>query len=120
MAQFKKIKGKVFGVSLSKEEQRAMNAEINRQIAENYKEWLVNLDAMVLWTLHTYLGFGEKRLKQFYKEFTKQHIELMQYYECDGDDGRLCIHKLKGIGIDLKAWAKELEEEVEDDSSKLS
>ena len=94
MAQFKKIKGKVFGVSLSKEEQRAMNAEINRQIAENYKEWLVNLDAMVLWTLHTYLGFGEKRLKQFYKEFTKQHIELMQYYECDG----VCVGELYDNG----------------------
>lgn len=118
MPIFKKMKGKVFGVSLSKEEQRAMTEEINRQIAEQYKDWLVNLDAMVLWTLHTHLGFGKKRLKRFYKAFTKQHLELMQYYECDGDDGSLCIHKLKDIGIDLNAWAKELEEN--DDSSKLS
>lgn len=119
MPTFKKNRGKIFSVSLSKAEQEAMNMEINRQIAENYKEWLVNLDAMVLWTLHTHLGFGKKRLKRFYREFTKQHLELMDYYECDGDDGRLCIHKLEGIGIDLKAWAKELEE-VEYDSSKLS
>ena len=119
MAQFKKIGSKIFGVQLTAKEQEAMTKEINRQIAENYKQWLVNLDAMVLWTLHTYLGFGEKRLKQFYEEFTKQHVELMKYYGCDGDDGRLCIYKLRGIGIDLLAWAKELEES-EDDSSNLS
>ena len=65
MAQFKKIGSKIFGVQLTAKEQEAMTKEINRQIAENYKQWLVNLDAMVLWTLHTYLGFGEKRLKQF-------------------------------------------------------
>lgn len=118
MPIFKKVNGKVFGVSFSKEEQRAMTEEINRQIAEQYEDWLINLDAMVLWTLHTHLGFGKKRLKRFYRDFTKQHIELTQYYECNGDDGSLCIHKLRGIDVDLNAWAKELEEE--DDSSKLS
>ena len=113
MPQFKKIKGKVFGVQMSKAEQQAMNEEINRQLAEKYKEWLINLDAMVLWTLHTHpqIKFGKKRLKEFYKEFTKQHLELIDYYSCDGDDGKLCINKLKDVGIDLEEWIKEFEEE---------
>ena len=119
MPVFKRSSGKIFGVTFSKAEREAMDAEINQQIAENYKSWLTNLDAMVLWTLRTHLGFGKKRLKRFYREFTKQHLELMKYYQCDHDDGRLCIHKLKGIGVDLKSWAKELEDE-ESDSSKLS
>lgn len=118
MPNFKRIGGKIYGVQLSKTEQKAMDAEIKSQIAEYYRDFLSNLDAMVLWTLHTHLGFGKKRLRRFYKVFSKQHIELMEYYQCNEDSSRLCKHKLKDIGIDLVELQKELEEE--NDSSKLS
>ena len=122
MPIFKKSNGKVFGVSLTKEEQRAMDEEINRQIAEKHREWTTHVDAMILWTLHTQFGFGKKRLREFYVEFTKQHLKLIDYYQCDGDDGGLCVYKLKGIGIDLDAWAKEIDKELKEqnDSSKMS
>lgn len=114
MAMFKKVGGKVFGAQLSKAEQQALNEEINRQIAIKYKEWLTELDAMILWTLHTHpqLRFGKKRLERFYKVFTKQHLELISRYECgDNDDGSLCVHKLKSIGVDLETLSKEFDME---------
>lgn len=110
MAYFKKAGKRIFGVQLNKAEQKAMNAEINRQIIENQKKFLLDYDCMVLWTLHTVFGFGEKRLKAFYKEFTKQHLELIDYYQCDGDSGKLCKFKLKQKGFDIESWAKELED----------
>ena len=106
MAQFKKIGGKIFGVQLNKKEQEAMNKEINRQIAEREQQFFLDYDCMVLWTLHTQLGFGEKRLKRFYESFTAQHKELIDYYMCDSDSGRLCKFKLEGIGCDVEKWAE--------------
>lgn len=106
MAQFKKIGGKIFGVQFNKKEQEAMNKEINRQIAEREQQFFLDYDCMVLWTLHTQLGFGEKRLKKFYESFTAQHKELIDYYMCDGDSGKLCKYKLEGIGCDVAKWAE--------------
>lgn len=106
MAQFKKVGNKVFGVQLSKKEQEAMNKEINRQIIEREQQFFLDYDCMVLWTLHTQLGFGEKRLKKFYESFTEQHKELIDYYKCDDDSGKLCRHKLKDIGYDVEKWSE--------------
>ena len=116
MPNFKRNGGKIFGVHLSKAEQEALDIEIKSQIAEQYHDLLENVDAMVLWTLHTHphLRFGKKRLKRFYKFFIKQHRELIDYYECKEDSGRLCKFKLRDLGIDLAEWQKELEEENDD------
>ena len=109
MAQFKKIGSKIYGMQLNKREQEAMTKEINRQIAEREQQFLLDYDCMVLWTLHTYLGFGKKRLMQFYEYFASQHRELIDYYMCDGDSGKLCQYKLEGIGCNVKEWADILE-----------
>ena len=37
--------------------------EIDRQILEHDEAYSLDIDAMVLWTLHVYLGFGKKRLR---------------------------------------------------------
>lgn len=44
---------------------KAMQAEINRQLIEADREYATDYDAMVLYTLHTHLGFGKKRLRKF-------------------------------------------------------
>lgn len=109
MPQFKRMGGKIFGVSFNKKEQEAMDKEIRRQVAEQEQQFLLDYDCMVLYSLRTQLGFGEKRLKRFYEKFAKQHRELINNYECEDDDGRLCRYKLKQQGFDIKEWAETLE-----------
>lgn len=68
------------------------------------------IDAIILWELHTTLGFGKTRLRRFYEGFTKAYEDLRSRYEC-GDDGAIwvCQQKLKEIGVDIDGWKKEIE-----------
>lgn len=54
----KKAGGKIYGAQLTAAERKAMNIEINKQIAENEHKHMMEVDALVLWELHVQLGFG--------------------------------------------------------------
>lgn len=55
-----------------------------------------------------FLGFGNKRLKKFYDNFSRGIEALIRRYEMEqGDDVWLCTYKLKEIGCDLEKWEKE-------------
>lgn len=103
-----KYKGKILGANLSASEQKAMELEINKQIAKADRENRKNIDATILWCLHQHLGFGVKRLHDFYIAFGREYEKLVNHYELeDGDGVWLCMQKLKELGIDLDIWAKE-------------
>ena len=68
--QIKKAGGKIFGASLTAAEQKAMNMEIQRQLVEYDRKNELELDAIILWELHTQLGLGPKRLKKFFDGFS--------------------------------------------------
>lgn len=55
---FKKAGGSIFGVSLNKAEQKALDQEIKRQIVENDHRFDMDKESMILWMLHTEFGFG--------------------------------------------------------------
>ena len=58
--------------------------------------------------LREQLGFGNKRLKKFYDNFSRGIEALIRRYEMEqGDDVWLCTYKLKEIGCDLEKWEKE-------------
>lgn len=81
----KKAGKRVFGAVMSAAEKKAMDMEIQRQ-----------------------LGFGNKRLKKFYDNFSRGIEALIRRYEMEqGDDVWLCTYKLKEIGCDLEKWEKE-------------
>lgn len=81
----KKAGKRVFGAVMSAAEKKAMDMEIQRQ-----------------------LGFGNKRLKKFYDNFSRGIEALISRYEMEqGDDVWLCTYKLKEIGCDLEKWEKE-------------
>ena len=61
----KSYKGKVYGAELTAAEKKAMNIEINRQIAEKDRQYAEDIDAMVLYTLMAHYGWKKKRLKKF-------------------------------------------------------
>lgn len=99
----KKTGGKVFGVELTANEKRAMDMEIRRQLTNYNNKNLDNIDALVLWTLHTEFGFGKKRLLRFYHKFNDLFDDLSKYYEFEDDKiPWLYTQKLKEYGIDIK------------------
>ena len=106
----KKCGGKVYGADLTAAERKAMDIEINRQLVEADRKYANEVDAMVLYTLHTHLGFGAKRLRRFYEALCTEHDNLVRHYEMPDDYSWLCMQKLKEIGVDVEQWNKEKED----------
>lgn len=104
----KKIAGKVYGADLNNAEQEAMLIEIRKAIAEEDQNNTDEIDAIVLWILHTEFGFGEKRLRQFHDQFGPEIEALVKRYEMPGSDTPwLCTKKLLDKGIDIRKWNEE-------------
>lgn len=90
---------------LTNRERKALEAEINRQTAQNVKNLSLNLQALVLWQLHEQLGFGKKRLLRFQKSFLPMIKELQGFYELENasETDFVCRYKLKNeVGIDVE------------------
>lgn len=88
-------------------ERKALEKELKSQLAEWDQKHYNELDALVLWVLHSEFGFGEKRLKRFHDAFVNNIGALLKRYEMDGeDDVWLCTYKLKQAGIDISEWNK--------------
>lgn len=103
--QFKKAGGRIYGVVLNQNEQRAMNNEISRQLVERFSQMELDLIASVLWMLHKQFGFGKTRLKVSYDHMVSDMQELCKRYEMPVDDGTwLCLQNLKDIDCDVEKW----------------
>lgn len=87
----------------------AMVHEINQQILEKDKEYQLDIDTMVLWSLKQFAGWGPKRLRDFYLFMMKEHLRMREFYELD--DLYPERHKLKEKGVDIEAWYSELFDE---------
>lgn len=104
----KKVGGRIFGAALTAAEQKAMNMEIQRQLAEYDRKHALEIDAMVLWALHKQFGWGKKRLRKLYNSLAGEIDALVQRYEMnEKDEVWLCVQKLKDDGIDIEQWDKE-------------
>lgn len=84
----------------------AMLHEINQQCIEADERLSLDVDAVVLWTLHRHLGFGVKRLHRFYLAMAAEHRRMCKYYQMD--DTYPERYKLKELGADIEAWQKEV------------
>lgn len=108
--QIKKSGGKVFGASFTAAEKKAMDIEINRQIVEHDRQFEIDSDATVLWTLHVCFDFGKDRLRRFWEMYFKERENLRKTYLMEADDlDWLYRHKLKDIGVDIEEWHKEID-----------
>lgn len=105
----KKAGGQIYGATLTAAERKAMNIEIEKQLAEYTRKHALELDAILLWYVHEAFGFGPKRLKQVFMGFAPLVAELCTRYEMHdkGDNVWLCTHKLKELGVDLAQWDRE-------------
>lgn len=106
----KKIANKVYGAQFTANEQKALDIEINKQMAEIVRKNANEIDAMFLWYLHEKYGFGHERLKQAHHDFKPKLDAMCKRYEMETDDEKiwLCTKKLSDYGIDIEAWNAEV------------
>lgn len=93
---------------MSVAERKAMDLEIQRQLAEYDQKHVAELDAMILWVLYNDFNFTPEQLRQYYDIFRASVHGLINRYELEkSDDIWLCTRMLKEIGVDIEAWHKE-------------
>lgn len=85
------------------QERQVMKKIISQHLIKQSEEYSNDLDAAVLYTLHSKHGWGAKRLRKFYEEFREACKDLEDYYEMPTEAGWLCRTKLKEIGVDIEA-----------------
>ena len=78
--QVKKAGGKVYGAVLTAAEKKAMDLEIQRELAEYDRKHIAEIDATILWVLHEQFGFGAQRLRTYYDAFHDRIKELVSRY----------------------------------------
>lgn len=91
---------------MTPEMEAAMLHEINQQCLTADEKLSLDVDSMVLWTLHAHLGFGPKRLHDFFLAASAEHKRMREFYEMD--DCYPERAKLKELGADLEEWYKEI------------
>lgn len=95
---------------LTAAQNKVVQVKVAEEIDKQMRSYLINYDALWLWSLARSLGFGKKRLEQVYKAFYEQRREDKAWYECeDGYEGLLeneAVKGLKNIGVDIIALAE--------------
>lgn len=91
----------------NKDIKQAVRQEVGKRVDEFFDLY----DYHVLYMLHRHLGFGLKRLKDFYMAFGNEHKALRDYYELEDAGEYLPKEMMLRMGVDLQAWAKEAEED---------
>lgn len=101
---FKKFNGQIFGVELSKKEQKAVDIEINRQMLEHNRQFVDDFDYMVMKILHDQFGFGLARLSRFYDAFCKEYNTLEKHYEMADAGMYIARKEMNDIGVNIEKW----------------
>jgi hypothetical protein len=98
--------------SMSKEERKAMNAEIRRQCVEMCSQFELDYDTMIVYVMHYKFGFGPKRIRKLLETIAKERKELKEYYctEKYGDGTHFFAMRewLKKDGIDVEELQNEI------------
>jgi hypothetical protein len=104
---FKKFNGQIFGVELSKKEQKAVDIEINRQILEHNRQFVDDFDYMVMKILHDQFGFGFTRLRRFHDVFRKEYDSLEKHYEMADAAPYVARKEMNALGVNIEQWNRE-------------
>ncbi len=98
----------VYGVVLTAAEQKAMDMEARRALAEHTRKHELEIEAIVIRQLRQLTGWGETRLKRFYMDFAPALMQLCDHYGMDEIEAPwLCTNELLKEGFDIEAWHRE-------------
>lgn len=99
----------IYGAELTAAEEKALDMEVRRRLAEYTRKHDLEIEATVIRQLRRLTGWGETRLKRFYGEFDKELYKLVDRYEMKDDDAPwLCTNELLKEGFDIEAWHREV------------
>ena len=78
----------------------AMDVVLHKEFARINKKNAIEIDAIFLWELHQQLGFGPKRLKDFFMGFHPAYQSLIHKYEYDTEED--------GIWLGMPRWMRSM------------
>ena len=107
---FHKCNGQIYKVELTSKEQKAVDAEINRQLIEKHSVFTDDVDYMIMRILHNEFGFGLTRLKRFYEAFISDNNALVKHYEMADAGAYIARKEMNEIGCNIEEWNKERSE----------
>lgn len=107
---FKKYRGQIFDVELTPKEQKALDAEINRQITERHRQFTDDFDYMVMHILHNHFDYDPGELRRFYEVFIVENEALIQHYEMPDAGVYIARKEMDAIGCNVKQWNEERSE----------
>ena len=108
--KFHKHNGQIFKVELTPKEQKAMDAEIHRQLIEKHMAFVDDVDYMIMRILHHEFGFGLTRLKRFYEAFCTDNDALVKHYEMEDAGVYIAREEMNRIGCNIEKWNSERSE----------
>lgn len=110
MPVFKKYGKTVFGVEFSSSEKKIIDKEVGKIVIKAVKDSEKDIDASILWMLHTKYGFGRKKLREVWHFMAALNKEYEAYYDLEPGEGAWVARKLlSDYGVDLDAWYDEEE-----------
>jgi hypothetical protein len=107
---FKKFNGQIFGVELTKKEEKVLHERVNQQIIENHHKFVDDFDYMVMKILHDHFGFGFTRLRRFYDVFNVENDALEKHYEMADAGVYIARKEMNDIGVNIEEWNRERSE----------
>lgn len=100
--------GKIHGASFTKNEQKAIDIEIRKQLGENLRKQDVDIISTVAYNLRVQEGWGKKKIERFCREFYPMLQKLADHYEMDDSEKVwLCTYRLREDGIDIEKFLEE-------------
>lgn len=85
--------------------------ECHKIILEEDEKYDKEVDAMILYTLHTELGFGKERIMRFFRAMDRNHKALKEDYLFSTPDEMAWLYKYKlknEVGIDIDEVYEEM------------
>lgn len=106
--EIKKSGKTIYGAKLTAAEKRAMDMEIDRQMAERIRKTNIEIEAILIKRVRDKLGWGEKRLRELFDTCDDDIARMINYYELGEEDAAwLCTRQLKEEGFDIEKWYRE-------------
>lgn len=100
--------------NLTKNQRNTIRQEAYKQCVDVHQAYEHALDTLIAYTLHTELGFGQKRIQDFFNAMVKHQISIKRAYAGGSTDDNempefVMEVKLRDDGVDLPAILENIE-----------
>lgn len=89
---------------------RTMRKQLNEQVLEFNKDYIISVTAMLLWAVSVVFGCKKRKLRELFVMIVKLNRELEKRYRFDTADDEEWLYKkllLRDLDVDIDAWWNE-------------